>query len=93
MKSRKISDDLINRNLQLDDGDGEESIYHMEEIDLRKNYPDHCVTSNWFYPLCSRREFFLNEHEVVETSYLAHYHKNTWDKSEWNTHVTSKILT
>jgi len=55
MKSKKISEDIINRNLQLDD-EGEEPIYHMESIDLRQRYPDHCIKNNWYYPheTCNR---------------------------------------
>ena len=54
MKSRGISDDLINRHLQLDDGDGEDSVYHVDTIDLKQRYPDHCIVNNWYYPLYSR---------------------------------------
>lgn len=54
MKSHEISDDDINRTLQLDDGENDTSVYHMDTIDFQQRYPEHCVVNNWYYPLYSR---------------------------------------
>ena len=54
MKSKKVSDEVINRNLHLDDGEESEPIYHQTSVDLRQKYPDHCNVHNWYFPMCGR---------------------------------------
>ena len=52
----QVSDDHINRHLQLDNGDRKDSVSHLDSIDFKQRYPDHCIVNNWHYPLYSREE-------------------------------------
>ena len=52
----QVSDNHINRQLQLDDGDEKDSASQVDSIDFKQRYPDHCIVNNWYYPLYNREK-------------------------------------
>ncbi|CAK8689620.1 unnamed protein product [Clavelina lepadiformis] len=58
MKSQKISDDIINKHLQLDDEEDDvQDIYQLPDtLELRELYSQHCIMENWYFPRFGRKQ-------------------------------------
>nr|XP_018668591.1 phosphatidylinositol 3-kinase regulatory subunit gamma [Ciona intestinalis] len=57
LKAMRISEEVINNQLRIDEEDENEGVYHLpDSVNLREKYPDHCVETNWFFPRYGRRE-------------------------------------